>query len=263
LRLIESEQVVAAIQKELVSINTVVPDDLHDALTALRDSSEASGRLIMDDIIKNAEIAKRRCVPLCQDTGMVIFFVAMGTEVRLAEPIHVILNRAVSETYSRQGYRPSVVRDPISRENSGNNTPAVLHMEQVAGDSLTIDVMVKGFGSENMSRMQMLKPADGYDKVAQFVVDTVAAGGGNPCPPIILGVGVGGTFEQAPLLAKRALLRPVGSANPDAVWAEREAQLLTRINALNIGPGGLGGGKRHWRYTSFLPLPISRVCLWL
>jgi fumarate hydratase subunit alpha len=242
LRLISSEEVIGAVSRELVLINTRVPEDLSKALKELQDASSDAGRLIMDDIMKNAEIAASRGVPMCQDTGMVIFFANIGTEVSLAEPLPVILDRAVAETYVREGYRPSVVVDPINRINSGNNTPAIVHIEQMAGENMIIDIMVKGFGSENMSRLQMMKPADGYERVADFVVDTVARGGGNPCPPIIVGVGVGGTFEQAPLLAKRALLRPLGSRNTDEVWAEREAALLKAINMLNIGPGGLGGG---------------------
>ena len=243
MRTIEADKIIAAVNDKLIEINTTVPQDLRRALARLRVKAQGPGSLAMDDIMENAEIAQLRSVPLCQDTGIVVFFVELGIEARLTEPIADVLNRAVAETYTVEGYRPSVVTDPLSRENSLNNTPAVVHMEHVPGDGLEIDILVKGFGSENMSGIKMLRPADGYEGVASFVVDTVAAAGGNPCPPIIVGVGVGGTFEQAPLLAKRALLRSIDSANSDPVWASREADMLERINALDIGPAGLGGGQ--------------------
>ena len=243
MRTIEADKIIAAVNDKLIEINTTVPQDLRRALARLRVKAQGPGSLAMDDIMENAEIAQLRSVPLCQDTGIVVFFVELGIEARLTEPIADVLNRAVAETYTVEGYRPSVVTDPLSRENSLNNTPAVVHMEHVPGDGLEIDILVKGFGSENMSGIKMLRPADGYEGVASFVVDTVAAAGGNPCPPIIVGVGVGGTFEQAPLLAKRALLRCIDSANSDPVWASREADMLERINALDIGPAGLGGGQ--------------------
>lgn len=242
MRIIDTAEIIAAVSKELTAINTVVAQDLHLALAACRDAAGGAGRLVMDDIMMNAELAGQHAVPMCQDTGMVVFFVRLGHEIRLTEPLAETLNKAVSTAYTGERYRPSVVADPISRRNTGDNTPAVIHLEHVSGDTLTIEVMAKGFGSENMSGMQMLKPSDGYAGVVRFVLQTVVAAGGNPCPPIIVGVGVGGTFEQAPLLAKKALLREIGSVNEDPLWAEREADLLARINELGIGPGGLGGG---------------------
>lgn len=242
LREVAPEAIVKAVSSELVRMNTQVPQDLLGALTAAHQASSAAGRLVMDDLLENAAVAEKKQVPLCQDTGMAVFFVRIGTEVLLSEPLQETLNRSVSLTYLREGYRPSVVKDPIIRNNSGDNSPAVVYIEQVAGNEFVVELMVKGFGSENMSRLAMLRPADGYEGVADFVLDTVRRAGGNPCPPLVIGVGIGGTFEQAPLIAKRALLRAVGSNHADSNWAERESDLLSAINQLDIGPGGLGGG---------------------
>lgn len=262
------EAIVEAVSSELVRMNTQVPKDLIGALTAAHQVSSAAGRLVMDDLLENAAVAEKKRVPLCQDTGMAVFFVRIGTEVLLSEPMQETLNRSVALTYRREGYRPSVVKDPIIRDNSGDNSPVVVYIEQVTGDEFTVELMVKGFGSENMSRLSMLRPADGYEGVADFVLDTIRRASGNPCPPLVIGVGVGGTFEQAPLLAKRALLRTLGSRHADPNWAERESDLLRRINQLDIGPGGLGGGPTalavHFAvaptHIAALPVAVNICC---
>jgi fumarate hydratase subunit alpha len=192
-------------------------------------------------LLENAEIASEQKIPLCQDTGMVVVFIELGQDVHL---VGGNLNEAVDEGV-RLGYREGYLRastlDPVIRENFGDNTPAVIHVEVVPGDRLRLNVVPKGFGSENMSRVKLFPPSAGIKGVKRFVVDRVAAAGPNPCPPIIVGVGIGGTMEKAALIAKKALLRPVGQSHPEEHIARLEKELLADINKLGIGPQGLGG----------------------
>ena len=197
---------------------------------------------ILARIAENFEIAAETKVPICQDTGMACVFLKIGQEAHITGNLEEAVNEGVRRGY-RVGYlRKSVVRDPLKRVNTGDNTPAVIHYEIVPGDKLEITVAPKGFGSENMSAIKMLKPSDGVKGVVDFVVQTVEEAGPNPCPPIVVGVGIGGTFEKAAYLAKKALLRPVDSSNEIPYYADLEQELLGRINALGIGPQGFGGG---------------------
>jgi len=206
-----------------------------------REESEL-GRWALEQVVRNARIAREGKFPLCQDTGLAVVFVRVGQDVRVTGgSLEEAVQEGVRRGY-REGYlRKSVVRDPLRRENTGDNTPAVVHYRIVPGNGLEITLMAKGAGSENMSGVRMLTPADGAEGVKAFVVEQVRQAGANPCPPVIVGVGIGGTLERCALLAKEALLRPVGRRNPDPFYAEMEEELLTRINALGIGPQGFGG----------------------
>ncbi|MFO7942413.1 MAG: fumarate hydratase [Bacillota bacterium] len=239
---------------------------LEDAL-AREDSPDA--RHILAELLENAEAAAEDEAPLCQDTGVAVVFLEIGQGVALTGGD---LRRAVDEGVRRgyrEGYlRSSVVRDPLMRENTGDNTPAVLHTEVVPGDRVIVHFLPKGAGSENMSRATMLRPADGREGVVDFVVDTVARAGASACPPLTVGVGLGGTFDMAPLLSKRALLRPLGPENPAKHLAVLERDILRRINELGIGAGGFGGASTalavhvlaHPCHIASLPVAVNLQC---
>ena len=196
-------------------------------------------REILDRIMENGEIGGG--FPICQDTGMACVFLEVGQELHIAGDLAQAVDEGVRRGYAQGYLRKSVVSDPLERVNSGDNTPAMLYTQLVPGDRLAITVAPKGFGSENMSRIAMLKPSDGVEGVKDFIVDTVEQAGPNPCPPIVVGVGLGGTFDKCALLAKKALLRELGTPSPLPFYAELERELLDRINALGIGPQGFGG----------------------
>ena len=196
---------------------------------------------ILDRIIENYRIAEESAQPICQDTGLACVFIKLGQEVFVDGDITEAVNEGVRRGYKEGYLRKSTVRDPLDRVNTGDNTPAMLYFEPVPGDRIEITVAPKGFGSENMSAIKMLRPSDGVEGVIDFVVKTVEAAGPNPCPPIVVGVGIGGTFDKAAYLAKKALLRPVDVPNPVPFYEELEKTLLEKINALGIGPQGFGG----------------------
>jgi len=256
------------LQGLLVDINTKLQPDVLAAIRIARQQSQGTGALFMEDIVNNADLAEKHKLPLCQDTGMVIVFAQLGVDCRLEEPLQQTISNCVGETYQRSGYRPSVVSDPLERINTGNNSPAIVYVELTQGDALILDVMIKGFGSENMSRSAMLTPAHGYAGIKDFVVNVVKSAGGNPCPPIIVGVGVGGTFDYCSLISKKALIRTLGSTHSDPIWAEREREILECINALDIGPGGAGGGptalgvhiEHAPTHIASLPVAVNILC---
>lgn len=242
MRVIDAEKIIGAVAELCVRANVCIGEDVRAALTAARARETAPLALsALDTILQNADIAARENLPICQDTGMAVVFVTLGREVFVEGDIDAAINEGVRRGYRAGFFRNSVVADPVRRENTGDNTPAVIHYEFAAGDSLEITVAPKGFGSENMGGVRLLVPADGLAGAEDFVVETVEKAGANPCPPVVVGVGIGGTTEKAALLAKRALLRKIGSENPDAFWAEVESRLLARINALGIGAAGYGG----------------------
>ncbi|MDI3508375.1 MAG: fumarate hydratase subunit alpha [Clostridiales bacterium] len=209
---------------------------------AVKKESLPRARYILNQLIDNIKLAREQQMPICQDTGMAVVFVEMGQDVHITGGYIIdAINEGVRSGYTKGYLRKSVVRDPLERINTGDNTPAIIHVEMVPGSSLSITVAPKGFGSENMSALKMLKPADGIDGIKAFVLDTVKAAGGNPCPPVILGIGIGGTMEKAAYIAKKALLRDAGQPNPNESVASLEQELLHAINALGIGPQGLGG----------------------
>lgn len=244
MREIRAEDVTATVARLCQDANLYLGDDVLAALERARaEEPSPVGRAVLDQILQNARIARQEQMPLCQDTGLAVVFVELGQDA------HVVggdLRQAITEGVRRgyiEGYlRKSAVTQPFSaRVNTRDNTPPIIHFDVVAGDQLKITVAPKGAGSENMSALRMLVPADGRRGIVDFVVDVVDRAGANPCPPIIVGVGIGGTAEQTVYLAKRALLRPVGQPSPDPEVASLEAELLQRINDLGIGPAGLGG----------------------
>jgi fumarate hydratase subunit alpha len=243
LREIDAKQIIEAVEALCVEANYIIAEDIKDALSrgAEAETDEVS-RDVLSQIAENAEISAAGELPLCQDTGMAVVFLEVGQDVHIkGGSIRDAVNEGVRRGYKDGYLRASVVADPVDRVNTGDNTPAIIHFDIVPGDKVRIVVAPKGFGSENMSRLAMLTPSQGVAGIKQFVIDTVKAAGPNPCPPIIVGVGIGGTMEQAALMAKQALLRPIGSTNGSWMWNGLERELLGEINALGIGPAGLGG----------------------
>ena len=232
-----------AVARLCVEANTRLPEDVRAAIREFQTREDwAIARGVLDQIVENYQIAHRKNVPICQDTGMACVFLEVGQEVHfVGGGLYDAVNEGVRRGYTEGYLRKSVVRDPIRRGNTGDNTPAMIHADIVPGDRVTITVAPKGFGSENMSAVKMLKPSDGLEGVKQFILDTVESAGPNPCPPMVVGVGIGGTFEKAAYLAKKALIRPLDVRNPDLYYADLETELLDRINALGIGPQGFGG----------------------
>ena len=222
--------------------NLRLPDDISCALReAQRTEPWPVAKDTLDVLCDNMCAAKESGLPVCQDTGMACVFLEIGQDVHITGDLYGAINAGVADGYVEGYLRKSVVADPLRRVNTENNTPALITVDLVPGDKVKLTVAPKGFGSENMSRLKMLKPADGADGVKDFVIETVKLAGANPCPPIILGVGIGGSFDKVAQLAKHALLRPIDQPNPDEYYAAMERELLERINALGIGPQGFGG----------------------
>ena len=242
MRTIHASLLTDTIASLCVEANCRLPEDMRRSIENARNEEKwDTARGILDRIIENYNIADEKFVPICQDTGVCCVFLKIGTDVHIEGDLVEAVNEGVRRGY-RDGYlRKSVVGDPLRRVNTGDNTPAMLYTELVPGDKLELTVAPKGFGSENMSKLAMLKPSDGVEGVKDFVVKTVEEAGPNPCPPIVVGVGIGGTFDKAALLAKKALMRSTDERNKDEYYAALEAELLDRINALGIGPQGFGG----------------------
>lgn len=227
-----------------IRANIHLGEDVRKCLEKAREEETSPmGQAVLDDLLENVAIASEERVPICQDCGLAVIFLDVGQEVSFTGgDLAEALDEGVRQAYEQGYLRKSVVADPLfERKNSGDNTPAVVHTRIVSGDRICLRVTPKGMGSENMSAIRMMKAADGPEGVMDFVVETVEKAGPNPCPPVVVGVGIGGNFETAPLLAKKALLRPMGSRNIDSRYAGMEEQLLRRINALGIGPAGYGG----------------------
>lgn len=242
MKTIQVIEITSALRQLCMDATTILGADVIAALEkSLAAEESTTGKEILSRILENARIAAKERIPLCQDTGMAVVFVEIGQEVVLnGGSLDEAIHEGVRQGY-RDGYLRKSVLHPITRINTGDNTPAVIHYEIVPGDTLKITLAPKGFGSENMSRVMMFPPSAGIEGVKNFIIQRVEESGGNPCPPIVVGVGLGGTFEKAALLAKKALLRPLGSVNPDPILSELEAELLGKINDLGIGPMGLGG----------------------
>ena len=238
-----AEEIIAAVEELCITANyDLGPDIIEGFHQALQGEPSPLGREVLECLLENAKIASQERVPMCQDTGMAVIFVEIGQEVQVTGGgLTDALEEGVRRGYAKGYLRKSVVQDPFERVNTGDNTPAVIHYDIVPGDLLHIVVAPKGFGSENMGAVKMCKPSEGLEGALQFVVDTVERAGGNPCPPVIVGVGAGGTMEKAALLAKKSLLRKVGQHNPEERLAKIEKDLLERINRLGIGPQGFGG----------------------
>ena len=243
MRTLSVTEITAAIERLCIEACTKLPADVRCAIERHRAAEDgAIACTVLDQIIENYRIAESEQVPICQDTGMACIFMELGQEVHLIDgDLTEAVNEGVRRGYANGYLRKSVVGDPVRRGNTGDNTPAMLTTEIVPGDRVKITLAPKGFGSENMSAIKMLKPSDGLEGIKQFILDTVAAAGPNPCPPIVVGVGIGGTFDKAALIAKKALLRPLNQPNPDPYYAELEQEMLEKINSLGIGPQGFGG----------------------
>ena len=240
MRELNAAAVTDAVARMCIQANTVLPEDVKAAIVSARQAEDwPVAQDVLDRIIENYSIGQG--IPICQDTGMACVFLKIGQEVHITGDLTAAVNEGVRRGYAEGYLRKSVVRDPLDRVNTGDNTPAMVYTELVPGDRVEITVAPKGFGSENMSRIAMLKPSDGLEGVKRFIVDAVEQAGPNPCPPIVVGVGIGGTFDKCALLAKQALLRPLGSHNDAPFYAALEDELLEQINALGIGPQGFGG----------------------
>lgn len=243
MRVINSDEIVNAVKRMCVSANCHINDDIRRALEKSLETEKSDiSRGILKNLLKNADIADKKEVPICQDTGMAVFFIEIGSEVFIeGDTLTDAVNKGVALGYTEGYLRKSVVRDPLDRVNTGDNTPAVIYCDFVKGDKLKITFAPKGFGSENKGGIKMLNPSDGVDGVIDFVTETVRKAGANPCPPMVVGVGIGGTMDKAAVLSKKALTRDIEIRNENPFYAELERTLLERINKLGIGPQGMGG----------------------
>ena len=243
MRQIHVDEITSAVKKLCIEANYVAGHDIVNAIgQGLEKETSPTGQNILRQILDNNHLAKEKQMPICQDTGMAIVFLTVGQDVHFEGGlVEEAVNEGVRQGYSDGYLRKSVVSDPIERVNTGDNTPAIIHYELVEGDQVVIELSPKGFGSENMSQIHMLKPADGIEGVKKAIIDTVDRAGGNACPPMIVGVGIGGSFEKSALLAKKALLREVEEHSDIPYVKELEEEMLTTVNTLGIGPQGLGG----------------------
>ena len=270
MRVINTEIIKEKVKEALLRANFELDPDFQKLLEkALNEEQSLTGREVLRDLIENMKIAKRERIPLCQDTGMVNFYVEMGQEIKLeGDLLNNALNDAVREVYTENYLRPSVVEDPLKRKNTGDNTPAIIHLELVPGDKLTIYIMPKGGGSEQMCKLAMLAPHEGVEGVKKFILSAILEAGPNPCPPVVIGIGIGGNFDLVSYLAKKALLREFGKRNEDPFYAGLEMELLKEINDLGLGPGGLGGRfyaldvriEKYPTHIAQLPVAVAFNC---
>ena len=271
MREVKFDTLVSTVRDLCMDANYYIPDDVRQKIIEFRDKEESEvARNILNIILKNHEVSANEKMPICQDTGFAVFFIEMGEDVRITGGgFEEAIYEGVRQGY-REGYlRKSIVDDPLfERKNTKDNTPPIIHLRLVPGDRIKIVFAPKGGGSENMSEVKMMVPADGEEGVKRFVVDRVRRSGGNPCPPVIVGVGIGGTFEHVAYLAKKALLRPVGSHHPDPRFAKLEEEILEEVNKLGIGPMGLGGRttalavhiETHPCHIASMPVAVNMQC---
>ena len=243
MREIHISKIIDTVKELCIEANYYLSNDVKRALWNAKENEPwPLAENILDQIILNSDIAKNENMPICQDTGMACIFIDIGQDVHIVGGLlDDAINEGVRRGYEEGFLRKSVVKDPINRINTKDNTPAIIYYNMVAGDKIKITVAPKGFGSENMSRIKMLKPSDGLQGVKDFIIETVKLAGPNPCPPIVIGVGIGGTFDKAAYLAKKALIRPLDKRNEDKFYSDLEEELLANINKLGIGPQGFGG----------------------
>lgn len=270
MREISSRKITEVVRKLCIEANYNLPEDIERSLQEFYDNESWDiAKDMLDKIIKNVAIAKNEQVPICQDTGMACVFLEIGQDVHVTgDLIEKAVNEGVRQGYADGYLRKSVVNDPIDRINTGDNTPAAIYYDIVQGDQIKITVVPKGFGSENMSKIKMLKPAEGIEGVKEFIIETVEEAGPNPCPPMIVGVGIGGTFDKAAFLAKKALMRPIDARNKDEKYASLEEELLEKINKLGIGPQGFGGNttalglniETYPTHIAGLPVAVNISC---
>ena len=270
IREINTAEIICTVKEMCIEANHFLSEDMDSALKkATAEEKSELGQKILNQLQDNLKIAGEEMIPICQDTGMAVFFVEVGQDVHfVGQPIEDAINEGVRQGYVDGFLRKSVVGDPILRENTKDNTPAVIHYSIVPGDKVKLTFAPKGFGSENMSRVFMLKPADGIEGVKEAILTAVRDAGPNACPPMVVGVGVGGTFEKCAVMAKKALTRPAGEHSPIEYVAEMEKEMLDRINKLGIGPGGLGGSttalsvniNTYPTHIAGLPVAINICC---
>lgn len=267
---INTQKIKDAVKELVINANKILPPDLENLIIDAKKSEQNNlAKSVLCDLQSNLEEAKNLNIPICQDTGMAVVFLEVGQDVHFVGcPLKDAVNEGVRQGYEEGLLRKSVVADPLLRENTGDNTPAVIHTEIVTGNTVKVTVAPKGFGSENMSRLYMLTPAASRETIIEKVVETVRLGGGNPCPPLVIGVGIGGDFELAALLSKKALVRPVSESNPNEYYKQLEDDLLKAVNELNIGPQGFGGNttalkvaiEQYPTHIAGLPLAINIGC---
>ena len=243
MREISAKSIADAVAKLCIQANCVLNRDVYNALEKAKETEKSEiGREILCQLTENADIAENEMVPICQDTGMACVFLEIGQDVHITGgDLSEAVDEGVRRGYTNGYLRKSVVKDPVRRGNTGDNTPAMLYTEIVPGENIKITVGPKGFGSENMSAIRMFKPSAGIEGIKDFIIETVETAGPNPCPPMVVGVGIGGTFDKAALLAKKALMRPIDTENEDPYYADLEKEMLEKINQLGIGPQGFGG----------------------
>lgn len=237
-----AQQITETVAKLCIQANRKLPKDVKDRINACRSTEDwPAAADVLDKLAENTKIAEESEVAICQDTGMACVFLEIGQDVHITGGLKEAVDKGVRKGYGEGYLRKSVVADPLERVNTGDNTPAMLYLDLVPGDAVKVTVAPKGFGSENMSQLKMLCPSDGVEGIRRFVTRVVEEAGPNPCPPVMVGVGIGGTFDKAALLAKKALLRPLNVRNEKEAYARLEAELLEEINSLGIGPQGFGG----------------------
>lgn len=269
MREIDSIKITETVKKLCIEANCHLSSDIKECIKNFHaDESWPQAKEILERIIENYEISDEENRPICQDTGVACVFLKIGQEVHITGDITDAVNEGVRQGYEEGYLRKSIVRDPIDRVNTGDNTPAMIYFEVVPGDKIEITVAPKGFGSENMSKIAMLRPSDGLQGVKDFIIKTVEEAGPNPCPPVVVGVGIGGTFDKAAYLAKKALVRPVNVANSEPFYANLEKELLEEINNLGIGPQGFGGRttalavniEKYPTHIAGLPVAVNINC---
>ena len=243
MRIINSNDIAEVVKGMCIKANCHINKDIKSALSnSVKTEKSDISKGVIENLLKNAEIADSKEVPICQDTGMACVFLEIGQDVHITGgDLADAINEGVRRGYDKGYLRKSVVKDPVRRGNTGDNTPAMIYTEIVPGEQIKITVGPKGFGSENMSAIRMFKPSAGLQGIKDFILETVETAGPNPCPPMVVGVGIGGTFDKAALLAKKALMRPIDSENPDPFYADLEKEMLEKVNKLGIGPQGFGG----------------------
>ena len=242
MRKVKADKIINTVKEMCIEANLELAPDMKQALVNAKENETSEvGCKILSDLEENLEIAKNESIPICQDTGMAVVFVEVGQNVKVKGSLTEAINDGVRQGYTEGYLRKSVVSDPLERVNTNDNTPAIIHYDIVDGNKIKITLAPKGFGSENMSKIVMLKPADGIEGVKEVVINAVKDAGPNACPPMVVGVGIGGTFEKCAILAKKALARDLNSKNKNQLYADLEDELLEKINKIGIGPGGLGG----------------------
>ncbi len=269
MRVIQKDSITAAVREMCIQANLCLSPDMEARIRNAEKSEKGTlGKKILEQLVQNMDIAKEEQIPICQDTGMAVFFVKVGQDLHVEGNLTEAIQEGVRQGYRDGFLRKSVVSDPILRQNTGDNTPAIIHYDIVPGDKLELLIAPKGFGSENMSRIFMLKPADGVEGIKASVLQAVRDAGPNACPPLVVGVGIGGDFELSAILAKKALTRNLESPSPLPHIRKLEEELLSEINALGIGPGGLGGSttalavniETYATHIAGMPLAVNMCC---